>query len=304
MELVMKNIFILKLLWLFLSFYTSYLSANPHPLVVEKTWLKNNLKTQEVIIIDVREPEDYLKSHIAGAINLPVTSTYDKKERRHLLAPLSVVNEQFNKAGIRHDAHLVLYDDGSFIHAARLFWVLEVFGHTKVSLLNNGLDEWQQAGYEVTNIPTKVQTSVFVPKINPDKLATTFSVQLVLHDPEHILIDVRSKEEYLGQQSKSEYFGHIPNAINIPATLNIDAKQKKIRPLAELAKIYKHLNINNPVTLYCNRGRKSAMTFFVLRRLGFKVNSYDGSWIEWSRYPKLPRENPSAIASDDKLVTK
>lgn len=286
----MMKIFTTLSLLCFISFYAVLLSANTHPLIIEAPWLQEHLEDKNIRVIDVRKPEEYLKMHLPGAINLPFDTTFDSGVRHSLLAPLSVVNQRFNQAGIRHSLHLILYDNGSLLEAARLFWVLEVFGHHKVSILNGGLSAWQKADYAATNVVPKVEPSNFMVAINPQSLATTFSVQMILNDPNHILLDVRSKNEYEGLESKTEYFGHIPKAINIPISKSIDPVTQKLRPLSELEKIYQELDSGKPVTAYCNRGRHSALTYFVLRNLNFSVNAYDGSWIEWSRNPHLPRE--------------
>jgi thiosulfate/3-mercaptopyruvate sulfurtransferase len=279
-------------LLLITSFYVALLSANDHPLTIEVDWLQSHLEKDDVRIIDVRPQEEYLKAHLPNAVNLPFDTTFDTGVRHSLLAPISVINKRFNKAGIRHSLPLILYDNGSLLEAARLFWVLEVFGHHKVSILNGGLNAWEKAGNPITKVIPTIEPSNFIGRISPQSLATTFSVQMILHNPDHTLLDVRSKKEYEGLESKTEYFGHIPQAVNIPISRSIDPVTQKLRPLAELEKIYQELDVGKPVTAYCNRGRHSALTYFVLRNLNFSVNAYDGSWIEWSRNPNLPRVLP------------
>ena len=291
----MMKLFITLSMLFFTNFYSALLNASAHPLIVDAPWLQEHLKDDSIRIIDVRKPDEYLKAHLPGAINFPFDTTFDSEGPQSLLAPLSVINKRFNQAGIRHSQHLILYDNGSLLEAARLFWVLEVFGHQKVSILNGGISAWQKTNYATTNVVPKIDTSDFIVAINPQSLATTFSVQMILNDPNHTLLDVRSKKEYEGLESKTEYFGHIPKAINIPISKSIDPVTQKLRPLAELKKIYKELDSDKPVTAYCNRGRHSALTYFVLRNLNFSVNAYDGSWIEWSRNPLLPRERPVMV---------
>jgi thiosulfate/3-mercaptopyruvate sulfurtransferase len=47
-----------------------------------------------------------------------------------------------------------------------------------------------------------------------------------------------------------------------------------------------------PVIVYCNTGQQASELFYTLRfRLGYpNVRLYNGSWLEWSITPGLPKE--------------
>ena len=107
-----------------------------------------------------------------------------------------------------------------------------------------------------------------------------------------MLIDTRTKEEFLGEYIKKGAFkaGKIPKSklIDWANAINYDG-DKKIKSKAELNEIYAGLNKNDTLYVYCHSGVRSAHTTFVLTQiLGYKnILNYDGSWTEWSYYEKL-----------------
>ena len=283
---------------------TTVATAHQHSLLLETNWLNTNLDRSKIIIVDTRTFTEYQQAHIKNAINLPANNTFGKGVNNNLLAPVSLIVNAFNKAGIRQSAHIILYDDGRLVDAARLFWVLEVFGLKHVSILNGGIKAWKNQQYPLSQSLKQPIVTNFIPAINPAALATTFSVQFNSNNINHILIDVRSKEEYEGLESKTDQFGHIPGAINIPAPLLTNPITEKLRPSHQLAELYKFLDKNKPVTVYCNKGKNSALSYFSLRQLGFSVNAYNGSWFEWSKNPLLPKEMGRSIKAQNNTETR
>lgn len=286
---------IYKVLICSLLLYCPLVIATNDLVVIDENWLTEHINDEQIVIVDVREKEKYLQSHITNAVNIPVSSTFSKGERTDLVAPLSEIKHIIGQAGISNSSHVVLYDSGSFIDAARVFWVLEVFGQSKVSVLNLGFKKWQSMGLSVDKEDVKPQAVAFIPAVNPDLLATSFQVRLAIDNPNHVLIDARPAEEYMGLVSKTKSFGHIPSAINVPSILNIDQDGLKLQAVENLLDIYGPFDKEKPITVYCNKGKESALVYYVLRKLGYKVSAYDGSWYEWSNSPKLPITNPSLI---------
>jgi len=286
----------LSRLFFFLVIYLLHLPiamAEGHSMIVEPDWLLSHINDENLIIVDVRENDKYIQSHIQNAVSLPVSMTFSKGKRPDLVAPISKIKQLVEQTGISNSSHVVLYEDGSFINAARVFWVLEVFGQTRVSVLNSGYVKWETNGWPVSNEVIKRKSGIFIPSIKPELLATSFQVRLAIDNPNHILIDARPTEEYMGLESRTKNFGHIPSAVNIPTTLNIDLDVPKIQPIEELIKLYGPFEKDKPITVYCNKGKQSALVYYVLRKLGYKVSAYDGSWYEWSNTPKLPISNPN-----------
>ena len=111
--------------------------------------LRLGLNRQTTLLIDTREPEDYCKGHLPGAVNLPPSSmewslaVAAGKEIHHLLAPVEQITPLLCFVGIRRDSSVVLYDEGASYLAARVFWILDYFRHPDISILDGGLSAWR-----------------------------------------------------------------------------------------------------------------------------------------------------------------
>ena len=269
-------------------------SILPPDYVVEVDWLRVNRSNTQLLIIDVRDSDAYAAGHIAGAVNVPVNKTFTNEKSHSMVAPISAIQTIFTNAGISSDSDIVLYDGGQYVDAAREFWVLEVYGHKHVSILNGGFKFWQKIGYEISQSIPNLPVGQFIPTIVPEILSTKFTTRLAINDASKQLIDVRTPEEYEGLKSKTSRYGHIPTAINMPVSINYTSVDgiNRIRPIADLKNIYHNIDADKKIITYCNKGKDSALTYFVLKRLGYNVSAYDGSWFEWSNDFDLPVISP------------
>lgn len=264
-------------------------------LLTDAKELAARLQQPDLLIIDARKKEDYLAGHIDGAISIPVDDTFDSNSRSGLLAPVSTIQQIFSEAGVNNSHQLVIYDNGELLDAARLFWIFEVFGHQKISILNTGFPVWQGKGLPVSNVAHQLPRTHYLPAVKSDRLATTFSTRLALEDDNKTILDARTEAEYQGLESKAQRFGHIPTARNIPSDSlfqDID-NNKQLRPLEELQALYSDVDKESRVITYCNKGKAASLTYFVLRNLGYDVAAYDGSWFEWGNDRALPIVEPS-----------
>lgn len=262
--------------------------------LTDPQWLANHRDDTHVVVLDLRPEQEYQTNHIEGAVNVPIESLFVRDNGKHLIAPLPQIQRAFSAAGIDDDILVVIYDAGEFLNSARAFWVLEVYGHSRVVVLDGGLAAWMQLQLPIANTATNPTPRVFVPRVTPNRLATKLSTRLAVDQPGTVIIDARDNPDYRGEKSIAQRFGHIRSATNLPAKLEFDEVNgiKHLKPIEELRERYSTIEASKRVITYCNIGLMSATTYFILRRLGHDVANYDGSWIEWGNDAALPITGP------------
>ena len=160
-----------------LLFITTLLFSKELPTIVPLSWLKDNMNNPNLVILDIREYEDYKKGHIKGAVNIPgLKNLFDEQSWK--VPKLDFLKTLFSNAGIDHNSEVVVYDNGEFFWAARAYWILEILGHSNVGILKYAY------GKEIEkNFPTSTQDSVvtkkeFVPRIDNGLIETKLSTLL------------------------------------------------------------------------------------------------------------------------------
>ncbi|RDH81384.1 MAG: sulfurtransferase [endosymbiont of Galathealinum brachiosum] len=262
--------------------------------LVDIHWLVKHQNDDGLVIVDARSYEEYKKGHIKGAVNIPVGDTFNPVSNTDRVGNLRHISALFSNAGIRNDHKIVIYDGNTYIDAGRVFWVLEVYGHKNVMLLDGGITGWSvYSGQSLSQVIVKPEKTVYIPAVEPERLVTKLSMHLALSDKRKVIIDARTKEEFTGIESIALRSGHIPNAVSIPWTENfieIDGI-KMLKPIEELQFIYNDIAQDKQVLLYCNKGKQSSLSYTILRQLGHDAAHYDGSWYEWGNDESLPIEN-------------
>ena len=206
--------------------------------------------------------------------------------------------------GAKATSRIVLYDGSGNADAARLWWMLALYGHEQAYILNGGI--LNVAADKITTDATiaKPTKFAFAGAERPELLATKAMVQKALEDENTLILDCRTPDEYSGKTIKKGAFraGHIPQAIFVEYSEAIAyERQCTFRDRDDLEARFKSVPKDKNILVYCQSGVRSAHTTFVLRELlGYpNVSNYDGSWIQWSYDKKLPIvtevENPATL---------
>lgn len=278
-------------------------------LLVSTEWLADHLNDPDLRIVDIRghvapatEPpphyfnhrDDYLKSHIPGAVFIDwVHEITDPDDPRHAqIAKAERYAGVMSRNGIGTDTFVVAYDDANGMMAARLWWSLNYYGHTRVAVLDGGWQKWIAENLPTTaEIPT-LESTVFTPQVNPTIYRNAAQVSEKLHT-DTVLLDVRSPAEFRGEASRAERKGHIPGAVNRSRHDLLQPDGTMLSPEALRVKFAEQgITADTPeIIVYCNGGVSASYGMLALKRAGIKNGAmYDGSWKDWGNNPNLPIE--------------
>ncbi|GAA6617246.1 sulfurtransferase [Scytonema sp. NUACC26] len=274
-----------------------------HPeVLVETQWLAEQLDNPNVCLIEGSiNPKSYKNGHIPGAISWNVFSELMLSNDRTNFDP-AVMERLLSRSGISNNSTIIVCGEHPAIGTA-IFWLLKVFGHKDVRVLNGDPQKWVAEGGLLTTEQIKVtQTQYSVQTINTDLRVMYEDVRQAMERQDCVLIDVRTPQEYSGEwfnvkpPEGDERTGHIPGAIHIPFELTLN-ENGTFRSVEELQALYhsKGITPDKNAIAYCAVGARSAHTCFVLKYLlGYpNVRNYYGSWNEWSRFPDAPIEKNS-----------
>lgn len=275
-------------------------------------WLKAHKNDVSLVIVDVRADKDVAGKLIPGAISMS-WELFQQADTANNMGEVFVgiarAQQLLGEHGIARNDTVILYDsvqrDGGAT-SSYLFWVLDLLGHKQMKVLERGIDGWIDAGGETVAIPRKTEAVLYqapADEINLRKWMKADALLPRLADPYYQILDVRSREEYLGEKPNNALdgtvlkLGHVPSAYNNDYTLNWNTPENKaIKPYEALQKLYSGFDPGKAVITYCHSGRRGSFGYFILRLMGFEdVMLYEPSWMEWGNkrfyYPVETAEN-------------
>ncbi len=274
--------------------------VNPGVLV-DTDWVAAHGGDDNVRLVEVDvDTSSYDSGHIPGAVGWNWETQLSDGIRRDIASP-DQWKELLESSGIAADTHVILYGDNNNWFAAFAYWILKIYGHEDVRLMNGGRVKWLDEGRPVTeDIPHVDTASYSAQDPSADLRAYQRDVQDSLDDANVGLVDVRSPEEFTGEilappglPETAQRGGHIPGAANIPWASAV-AEDGTFKSAAELQELYggKGIVPDKDIVTYCRIGERSSHTWFVLKYLlGYpNVRNYDGSWTEWGSMIGVPIE--------------
>ena len=262
-------------------------------------WVAEHGGDGDVRLIEVDvDTEAYAEGHIEGAVGWNWTTQLQDQVRRDIIGQQEL-EELLGASGIAADTHVVLYGDNNNWFAAYALWLLELYGHQQVSLMDGGRVKWLADGRPATKDEPQVQRGSYrAQPPNPALRARRREVVDAVESGGVRLVDVRSPAEFSGEviappgmSETAQRGGHIPGALSIPwaRAANEDGTFKS---RDELREIYAAVGESDPTIAYCRIGERSSHTWFVLKHLlGHQdVKNYDGSWTEYGSMIDVPIE--------------
>ncbi len=262
-------------------------------LIIEPSELEPHLGSDNLLVIDLCNPQLYAQVHVPGAINVrPQQLVAGTQPATGKLPSLEQIQALFRQLGFTGKEHVVVYDDEGGGWAGRFIWTLDVIGHQQYSYLNGGIHAWIKEGHAKESTINKPEPSSIELNFDLSPVASVDYIINSLDDPETAIWDARSPGEYSGERIMAKKGGHIPGAINFEWTRAMDPENNfRIRSnlKAELADL--GLTTDKEIITHCQTHHRSGFTYLVAKALGFKhVRGYDGSWSEWGNLDHTPVE--------------
>lgn len=254
--------------------------------------------TENLVILDARAGKDayqnYLIKHIKGArfidLDTDLAETVEDAAfgGRHPLPSIKKFGETVSRLGISENSHIVVYDDKNGANAAsRTWWMLKSFGLKNVQVLDGGIQIAEKEGLKFSSGEETFQKSELLKTENwllPISSLEDIENELINYSA--IVIDVRDAYRYRGESEPIDLVaGHIPGAINIPFSENLDDNGNFLLPEILKEKYLKLLKDKpEKLIIHCGSGVTACHTILALNYAGFEIpNLYVGSWSEWSR---------------------
>ncbi len=265
------------------------------PFAIQPEQLAQHLNDPALRLIDVSSLDNYRAAHLPGALHIDYADLVrNQPPARGLLPDPEHLTRLFSMAGIGDNSFVVAYDRDGGGRASRLLWTLDIFGWRHYAILDGGTQAWDTAGLPVTSDVPTVPLTPFPGKLGPTGHVDKAYILAHLDDPDMVLLDVRSPEEYHGRINRAVYPGHIKGAVNWEWRRAVDENNAgRFRPLARIKAELASLGVTEDkhIVTYCHTHHRSAHTYIVLKILGFpRISGYPGSWSEWGSLDGLPRE--------------
>lgn len=277
---------------------------------VTTEWLAQHLADPAIRIVDIRgvirpveapkpwyleSREEYARGHIPGAVYVgwltdivepeaPVKMTVASPQRFAAL---------MGRLGIGNEHLVVAYDDEGSHIAARLWWILNYYGHPAVRLLDGGYPKWLAEGRPVTAEIPQRPPATLTPRVQPAWRASADEVRQAIGNQRVRLVDSRGPRDFRGEIGRGERTGRIPGAVNVPIKNFWEGPYNTWKSEAELRRMHEAAGVrpDQRVITYCNAGVSASVGLLALKLLGYpSAANYAGSWYDWERDPNNPAE--------------
>src|SRR5260370_10281632 len=178
--------------------------------------------------------------------------------------------------------------------AARVWWMLRVFGFANAAVLNGGWQKWSREGRPVETCPAKSRpTGHFVVREQHPLMVGKEEFLEAIGDAGACTINALLPEQHAGAGGNSYGRpGHIKGSVNLPAAHLLDPETNEFLPAGELRERFAAIGAfaKNVIT-YCDGGNSAgprALPLVIFRHPQVRV--FHASPCQWGPPPPLPTE--------------
>ena len=248
----------------------------------------------------LKDPQGGLNNYQAGHLPMAqfadmdtqLSSAMTETSGRHPLPEADTFLAQLKAWGINNDTQVIAYDDISGAFAARLWWMMRWMGHDKVAVLNGGMQQWTEQGYELSQDKVEFAAGNFSGTPNMDWLVDIETVQAELEANKITLIDARAPDRFTGKDKNTDPVpGHVPGAHNLPFGGNL-TKDGRFETADIINQRFSSVIQDQPLTQVvnmCGSGVTACHNLLAQAVAGMPPTKiFIGSWSQWIRDSSRP----------------
>jgi thiosulfate/3-mercaptopyruvate sulfurtransferase len=270
--------------------------AHPEALVSTE-WLAAHLADPHVRVLDssFKQPgvtptarADYDAGHIPGAVFFDIDDVAEPETSLpHMIPSAERFAAKMAERGIGNEDRVIVYDANGLSSAGRAWWLLRLFGHDNVALLDGGLPKWKIEGRPLETGAPPIPTRQFRARFDADLVRSKAVVLANVSSRWEQIVDARSAGRFDGSAEETwpgRRRGHIPGSRNLPFDQITDPATKQLKSAGDLQKLFEGAGValDRPIVTSCGSGVTACALAFALYLIGHeRASIYDGSWSEW-----------------------
>lgn len=254
-------------------------AATPPPVLLDLRWALDGSLGHH----------DYVARHLPGAVYLDLDTVAAGAPTpaggRHPLPDAQAFASALGELGVGDADVVVAYDQGPGVIASRIVWMLRAIGQP-AAVLDGGLAGW--TGPVEAGPVTRTAVTRTVREWPVDRLADGDLTATIAGRDDGVVLDAREPARFAGRTEPVDpRAGHIPGAVNVPVTDNLDGSGR-LRDRAALSERYAAAGAlaADEVVAYCGSGVAACHDLLVLEQLGIRGRLFPGSWSAWSADPR------------------